>query len=126
MASADASRKENVGTQGTISFGGVRAMWVLAMFDLPVATKVEKRNYLRFRSALIDDGFIMLQYSVYARPCPSDENAAVHVRRVELSLPPEGQVRILTLTDMQFARMRIFLSKKSVPVEKQPEQLSFF
>jgi CRISPR-associated protein Cas2 len=104
----------------------MRTMWVLAMFDLPVDTKVARRHYRQFRDALLCDGFMMLQYSVYGRPCPSEENASLHMARVEEALPPNGQIRILTLTDMQFSRMKIFYGNAPATAEKQPQQLSFF
>ncbi len=105
---------------------GYRAMWVLVMFDLPVDSKEARRAYTRFRHGLIENGFVMLQYSVYARPCASEENAIVHFRRVKATLPPAGQVRMLTITDKQYGRMKIYESKKRVPTEKPPEQLAFF
>lgn len=101
-------------------------MWVMAMFDLPVLTKLQRRRYTRFRSLLMDDGFAMLQYSVYARPCPSEENARVHSARIKKIVPPEGEVRIILFTDLQFSRMEIFFGKVERKPEKPPEQLSFF
>ena len=83
-------------------------MWVLVMFDLPVLTKVQRRRYARFRKELLNNGFQQLQYSVYARPCPSDENAAVHRQRIEDKVPFEGQVRIIMITNNQFDRMEDF------------------
>ena len=68
----------------------------------------------------------MMQYSVYSRHCASQENADVHVQRVERSVPPDGEVRILTITDKQFERMRIFWGKIRTPVENAPRQLEFF
>jgi len=67
---------------------GYRCMWVLAMFDLPTDTKRARREYTLFRKRLLKDGFTMMQYSVYARHCPSKENAEVHVRRIEGTTPP--------------------------------------
>ena len=101
-------------------------MWVLVMFDLPVLTKVQRRRYARFRKELLNNGFQQLQYSVYARPCPSDENAAVHRQRIEDKVPFEGQVRIIMFTDKQFERMEVFYGKSRTPPEKPPDQLSFF
>ncbi len=101
-------------------------MWVLAMFDLPVKTKGQRREYTRFRERLRDDGFVMVQYSVYARPCPNEENARVHAERVRLMLPPEGEVRLLTLTDLQFHRMKVYFGRKERAAEKQPVQLTLF
>lgn len=101
-------------------------MWVLAMFDLPTDTKEARRNYTDFRKKLLDDGFTMMQYSVYTRHCPSKENAAVHTSRIENYLPPDGEVRILTFTDKQFERMRIFWGKLRQITEPAPSQLQLF
>jgi CRISPR-associated protein Cas2 len=103
-----------------------RFMWVLVMFDLPVLTKEDRKNYREFRKQLLKRGYLQLQFSVYARPCHSDENAQVHKERVLKYLPPEGEVRIAMFTDKQFQRMELFFGKRASEVEKQPEQLSFF
>ena len=109
-----------------MAFGGFRTLWVVAMFDLPVDTTTARRDYTRFRKHLLTDGFIRLQYSVYARHCPSEENAQVHSGRVRAALPPDGEVRVLTLTDHQFGRMQVFQGKSRQQTEQPPEQLSFF
>jgi len=101
-------------------------MWVLTMFDLPVDTKKARRQYADFRKSLLQDGFTRMQFSVYIRHCPSEENAAVHAQRVERNVPPDGEVRILTLTDKQFERMRIFWGKMRVPPESAGRQLELF
>jgi CRISPR-associated protein Cas2 len=109
-----------------MSLSGMRAMWVLVMFDLPVMTKRQRREATEFRKDLLKDGFDMVQYSVYSRPCPSDENAAVHVARVKSMLPPDGEVRILKFTDKQYARMECFLSKSRFRTGSQPSQIMLF
>ena len=101
-------------------------MWVLVMFDLPTETKQARRDYTRFRKNLLEDGFFRLQYSVYIRHCPSRENADVHIGRVKTSLPPDGEVRVITITDKQFGRMLIFLGKMRKPPEDAPRQLELF
>lgn len=101
-------------------------MWILVMFDLPVTTKRARKQATGFRNYLIKDGFDMIQYSVYSRPCPSDENAAVHMARVKANLPPNGQVRILKFTDKQYARMECFQSKISTNTEEMPGQIQLF
>jgi CRISPR-associated protein Cas2 len=101
-------------------------MWVVAMFDLPVDTKEARREYTRFRKKLLKDGFVRMQFSVYVRHCASEENADVHVKRVEYAVPDDGEVRILKVTDKQFERMRIFWGKKRKAPERPPSQLEFF
>lgn len=105
---------------------GYKTMWILVLFDLPTKTKKERRDYTTFRKKLIKDGFNMIQYSVYVRSCPSLENVNVHANRIKSFLPPEGQVRVLTFTDHQFSKQKIFWGKKRKPTEKSPEQLEFF
>jgi len=101
-------------------------MWLFAMFDLPTDTPAARKCYRAFRDCLLEDGFIMLQYSVYARFCPSEENTSVHEKRIRASLPPDGEVRIVKLTDKQFERMEVFYGKTRKATEKAPSQLTFF
>jgi CRISPR-associated protein Cas2 len=109
-----------------MTFGAFRTVWVVALFDLPTDTALARKAYVQFRKRLIQDGFAMLQYSVYARHCPSEENAGVHAKRVEEFLPPDGEVRVLTLTDKQFERMQVFYGRVREATERPPEQTSFF
>jgi CRISPR-associated protein Cas2 len=109
-----------------MNLSGYRWMWVVAMFDLPVDTKEGRREYAQFRKALLKDGFAMMQFSVYVRHASSRENAEVHMKRVGQAVPPRGEVRILTLTDAQFERMRIFRGKKRHKPEPAPVQLECF
>lgn len=101
-------------------------MWVLTLFDLPVDSKKARRAYADFRKFLLRDGFQMLQFSVYARHCASDENAQVHIVRVERNVPEEGEVRIVVLTDKQFERMRVFWGKTRKAAEVPAEQMELF
>lgn len=101
-------------------------MWVIALFDLPTGTPKQRKAYARFRKDLIEDGFTMMQFSVYSRHCASIENAEVHVARMSERLPPEGEVRFLTITDKQFSRIRCFWGKKRTPTEKAHAQLELF
>lgn len=105
---------------------GYRSMWLLTMFDLPVDTKEARRRYAIFRKFLLADGFTQLQFSVYGRHCASEENADVHLKRIDRNLPPDGEVRILAVTDKQFVRMRIFWGKTRQWPSKSPGQLSLF
>lgn len=105
---------------------GYRCMWIMVMFDLPVKTKMERKRYTKFRTDLLKDGFMLTQFSVYLRHCPSIENAEVHAQRIKNVLPSSGEVRILFFTDKQFERMQVFTGKREKCAEKAPEQLLFF
>jgi CRISPR-associated protein Cas2 len=96
----------------------VRYMWLFCFFDLPVGTKAERRAATRFRNFLKDDGFLMLQWSVYARVCRGEEAVEKHDGRITKQLPQKGSVRTLRVTERQYARMKLLIgeSKKSEKV----------
>ncbi|MBN9089521.1 MAG: CRISPR-associated endonuclease Cas2 [Reyranella sp.] len=98
-----------------------RILWLFVFFDLPVGTTAERRSATRFRNFLKDDGYMMLQYSVYARVARGEDAASKHVQRVTKNLPPKGSVRALQVTDKQYARMRLLLgeAKKNERVASQ-------
>lgn len=101
-------------------------MWLVALFDLPVVEADERRNYTRFRKALLKDGFMMLQYSVYARYLTSEEAAEAHRKIVRQAVPPRGEVRLIAVTDHQFGKMEVFYGRKPRAPEKAPEQILLF
>lgn len=105
---------------------GWRTMWVIAMFDLPTDTPGARRAYARFRKNLLEDGFTMMQYSVYIRHCASIENAKVHTARMGRCVPAAGEVRFLTITDKQFGRIETYVGKTPKAPPDPPAQLSFF
>ena len=105
---------------------GYRGMWIFAMFDLPVDTRKARRRYARFRKALVKDGFSMLQYSVYARYCASEESASRYRNRIRAAIPPKGYVRGLAVTDRQFGKMESYVGKSREPAERPPTQLVLF
>jgi CRISPR-associated protein Cas2 len=101
----------------------VRFVWLFVFFDLPVGTKADRRWATRFRKFLKDDGFLMLQLSVYARVCRGEDAASKHTQRVTKNLPPKGSVRTLQITDKQYARMKLLLGETTFSEKKAPDQL---
>lgn len=105
---------------------GYQGMWLFVMFDLPVEDRKARRDYTRFRTRLLAEGFSMLQYSIYARYFPSEEASRAYRHRVQGVLPPKGEVRLLSVTDRQFGKMEVFFSRNPEPPEKPPDQLLLF
>ena len=98
----------------------------MVMFDLPVVSTEEKRQYTRFRKYLLREGFLQLQFSVYAKFCASRENAQKYFNHIKSAVPPGGKVRLLMITDKQFGDMVLLYGKTIQEVEKKPEQLLIF
>ena len=107
-------------------FSEYRIMWILVFFDLPTETKKEKKAYMDFRKMLMKDGFTMFQFSIYVRHCASIENAEVHMKRVQVSLPQHGMVGMLCITDKQFANIRLFFGEKPKTPNAPGQQLELF
>lgn len=101
----------------------VRFVWLFCFFDLPVGSKAQRKAAAGFRRHLKSDGFIMLQWSVYARLCRGEEASDKHATRLQAALPKEGSVRCLQVTDKQYARMRLLLGNAKKTETKASEQL---
>ena len=81
-----------------------RMWWILAMFDLPVVTNQERKVATQFRNDLLDNGYLMIQYSIYARPCVTYEQLEMHIARIKKLIPTAGNVRIMFMTDEQWKK----------------------
>ena len=90
---------------------GFRFMRLLVFFDLPVLTTENRRNYRKFRTALIKNGFIMLQESVYCKlmTTPSVESSVKNM--LDKNKPPEGIVQYLTVTEKQYSKMEFIVGE---------------
>lgn len=89
-------------------------MRLMCMFDLPVETDKEKRAYREFRKQLIKNGFVMMQYSIYVRTCPSREYTMRLENKIKKFVPQSGNVRLLTITEKQYNDMKLLVGSKSL------------
>jgi len=103
-----------------------KTMWLVALFDLPTDTQEARKAYSKFRKQLLNCGFSMMQYSVYTRYCSGEDKAKVQRKRIQSFLPDDGEVRIMTLTDIQYAKMQVFYGKRREHAETAPQQIEIF
>ena len=96
---------------------GYSTMYMIVMFDLPVKTKEDRKEYRTFRKQLLSEGFTMLQYSVYSRFCATEFVFKQYSEIVKRALPPAGSVRIVGITTRQFEKMENFVGAEYVPPE---------
>jgi CRISPR-associated protein Cas2 len=101
-------------------------MRMVVMFDLPVIEKNERKDATRFRTNLLDWGFEMCQFSVYARFCTSQAQIDTLVKQVEFALPEGGNVNVLFFTDKQYERIISFRGRQKDPAKKAPDQYLLF
>lgn len=96
------------------------------MFDLPVQTKAERHEASKFRKLLLDCGFAMIQFSVYAKYSPTVQSNNTIEKLIRSSLPEHGEVRIFHLTDKQWASATRIISQQVASNEAPPDQLTLF
>ena len=112
--------------QHSSRFNEYRVMWVMVFFDMPTHTAKDRKQYTKFRKALLMDGFGMFQYSIYIRHCMSREYAQKHMRRVRLHLPSKGHVVVFTLTDKQFGMIESYSGRDALEPPSEGAQLEMF
>jgi CRISPR-associated protein Cas2 len=88
-----------------------RIMRLMVMFDLPTETSKQRKQYRQFRKKLINEGFIMIQYSVYVRVCTTKSAAEFLEKRIKDFLPDEGIIQSLVLTEKQYSDMHFLRGK---------------
>ncbi|MGC8697432.1 MAG: CRISPR-associated endonuclease Cas2, partial [Halothiobacillus sp.] len=65
-----------------MSYETRRFMRLMVFFDLPTLTREDKRAYTLFRRFLIQDGYDMLQWSVYGRITNGAADLETHLKRL--------------------------------------------
>ncbi|MGX7014596.1 CRISPR-associated endonuclease Cas2 [Vagococcus silagei] len=82
-----------------------RYMRMLVMFDMPTETADERRAYRVFRTFLLNEGFIMHQFSIYSKILLNNSASKMMLSRLKKNNPKHGLITILTITEKQFAKM---------------------
>ena len=102
--------------------------WLMVTFDLPVGTKLQRKRAAGFRHFLLDDGYLMVQWSVYARACVTFARQETHLARVRANVPPEGHVRAIFVTRSQWERSFVIQGSPASEVEAEelPEQIQLW
>ena len=87
-------------------------MRVFVFFDLPVDTATQRKAYRIFRKYLVNEGYLMLQESVYAKLVVNETQAKSAIARLRENRPKQGLVQALKVTERQFASMEFITGEK--------------
>lgn len=80
-------------------------MRLMLFFDLPVETPSEQKTYRQFRKKLIEEGYLMLQKSVYSKLVINENAASAAIDRLRKIRPEKGLVQVLKVTEKQYVSM---------------------
>jgi len=101
-------------------------MWVMVMFDLPTKSVSQRRAASRYRHLLLDMGFTMAQLSVYAKYLVNSTGLLPILPVLKKNVPAAGEVRVIRLTDEQWAGMYRYYGTVELGAESKPTQLALF
>ena len=77
--------------------------WLIVCFDLPVCEKEEMRQATCFRKSLLDQGYFMLQNSIYVRSCVTYDKTEQHIKNLKMIAPLTGTITAFYITDRQWS-----------------------
>ena len=91
-----------------------RYMRVIVMFDLPVGSSAERREYSVFRKYLIKSGFCMMQESIYCKMAVNSTMADTIVNNIRKNKPKYGLVQgLLGMGDNLTVKVRYRLGSRN-------------
>lgn len=93
------------------------------MFDLPVTTAVERKEYTVFRKFLIKSGFLMLQESIYCKIAQNSTMADSIVENIRRNKPLSGLVQVLKVTEKQYSKMEYIVGENRTGILNSDERL---
>lgn len=100
-----------------------RFMRILVMFDLPMITSADRKEYTKFRKYLIRSGFLMMQESIYCKLSPNSTLADAVIENVRKNKPEKGLVQVLRVTEKQYAKMEFIVGEGRTEVLSSDDRL---
>lgn len=100
-----------------------RVMRTIVFFDLPNVYSKDKRNYIKFRKFLINEGFIMMQESVYSKLTLNLIQSNYLEDRIRKNSPSKGIIQMLTVTEKQYANIEYVIGKETTKILNNEDKL---
>lgn len=84
-----------------------RFMRVIVFFDLPTITDKNRHDYRKFRQFLVQEGFIMMQESVYTKLVLNGTMVNLVKNKIRKNKPQEGLVEMLVITENSLVELNM-------------------
>lgn len=98
-------------------------MRTIVFFDLPNIYAKDKRNYLKFRKYLINEGFIMMQESVYSKIILNSQQSILLIDRIRKNAPSKGLIQVLTITEKQYSQIEYIIGENKSKIINSEDRL---
>lgn len=100
-----------------------RYMRIIIMFDLPVLTAKQRKEYTDFRKYLLKNGFMMMQESIYCKLMQNAVAGDTIIENIKKNKPSEGLVQVLRITEKQYSKIECIVGKNESEVIDSDERL---
>ena len=87
-------------------------MRIIVFFDLPMENAKDRKAYNKFRKFLINEGFIMMQKSVYTKLALNSSIITSIRDKIKKNKPKKGIVQSLVITEKQFSNIEYIVGEK--------------
>lgn len=98
-------------------------MRTIIFFDLPNIYLKDKKNYLKFRKYLINEGFIMMQESVYSKLILNKQQSILLLDRLRKNAPKKGLIQVLTITERQYSQIEYIIGSNESKIIDTEDKL---
>lgn len=98
-------------------------MRTIVFFDLPNVYYNDRKNYQRFHKFLINEGFIMLQESVYSKLSLNLQQSELIINRIRKNSPNKGIIQVLNITEKQYASIEYVIGESKNKVIDNEDRL---
>ena len=100
-----------------------RIVRTIVFFDLPNIYVKDRKNYSLFRKFLINEGFIMMQESVYTKIVLNSIQAELLTEKIKKNSPKKGIIQLMTITEKQYSQIKYIIGEPSTKIINSEERL---
>ena len=98
-------------------------MRTIVFFDLPNIYAKDRRNYLKFRKFLLNEGFIMMQESVYSTIVLNSQQSELALQKLRKKSPGKSLIQVLTITEKQYSQIEYIIGDKNTKIIDSEDRL---
>ncbi len=100
-----------------------RVVRTIVFFDLPNVYLKDRKNYIMFRKFLINEGFLMMQESVYSKIVLNSEQSKLLIERIRKKAPKKGIIQVLTITEKQYSKIEFISGCENTKIINSEDRL---
>ena len=98
-------------------------MRTMVFFDLPTIYSKDKKAYLMFRKFLINEGFLMMQESVYSKIVLNSQQSIALMGKIRKNAPKKGIIQVMNITEKQYSQIEFIIGDSNNKIINSEERL---